>query len=207
MLPSLSANNGRDSALMNSKTSSNIDLTQTCRIQGANFFDFSFGKPYVSVADTFGLSALLVSICGVFDDCAGKKMVGIAALAIVAFVANKHPIWQRAIVQLVRNAMTKTLLAAIGEPSVTTTLEVPLPFPTLVNIGRGYIEPKFCFEGWRRLAMVKYIAQWLTPDVSMFQVILARYLGLLTATALAISNRNFIACHRVLLVGHRSILT
>lgn len=192
MRPLLAVDNSEHRAFRDSVLPSNRSKSISCGVGGAdrdNLFLAEFSHA-VLVTLQSAATTLVVHVFHIVSLCSQKKMIGITARRIVAFVKYVHALWYWSISQLPRQPMSAfSFVATILAPEITVSKFSPrcLPFPAFIVSPLGYFFPE-SFSEWPSTAfsaVTKNEPVVFTGHKTSLSATLLNQRGCFTAPALA----------------------
>lgn len=153
MRPGYAVNDIVDLLLHYSISFRNFSLRNALRGKSPNFSDFGFSNFMARMrfagASHSCASTFFVHVCGIVFGFTQKQVIWILASAHIALMADKQAIGYRAIVNHVRNSMSKE--SAIGRTNGCVTsfgVDASLPQPTFIRVLWRYMFPEQFFKGF-----------------------------------------------------------
>lgn len=180
MLPRLAQNYARCGGLPNVEQFANLSLRCTVRMEPTNFKNLF----HIQLSAKRAMSALFYHICVVILVRAKPKMNWIDTRRIVAFVANKYAVRDRAIMKRVGKAMRQDIFVRlIGENAMPEIMSCAHPFPAIVLATNINKFPESFFDGYAcSTRMPSNVRRWASFDMAPSGSRDTGYGGRLTAT-------------------------
>lgn len=158
--------------------------------------DLLMGKTSVPVTVAAWLvrSALFYHVIRVLFGASGKQMGNVAAKRLVASMADKHPLGDRAVSQNIRKSMGSDVPSYCAEIAVPVSELGSCPQPTIVGAGSSYILPKALFgcsfAPDHTILMEMDKAYWVALYAIIGSFGMAGYPHILAASTLAFAVRS-----------------
>ena len=173
-------------------------FARTCSLSDSAHIGISQFRLAMTFAHWGELSPLLIAVCNVFELCAKEQMIWVAAGRVVALVQDAsivaiYPYGYRAIMELIGDTMGRIFLAL--------PLEVPiflicwsLPKPAIFWLTRITVCPEGFLQRITKTSNVvaRHKQKWLALRPAFLSMCLWGNSGLLPATAVAITMRDFL---------------
>lgn len=194
MFPSLTMNNLVYGFMANSKAFGYGRLSHAIRVKLANLSYLIFRE----LGTRRAVPALRGHILHIVQLRANKEMVGVNAGGVVALVKNEHAFWDRTKSHFPRNAMRHFVFALNANLPVAMRIDHARPFPALIMVALVHSFPKAIFE-WATTGMSNDVLDRLALYMPMHRVIVGSYLGLLSASAMAVTVGDFLCIHAPIL--------